>query len=202
MSVTAGVDVGNKREHSGICIAEADVRSVANRIEYHFLVRHLQRVPAGTTFPRLADRVGEVAEALSERSAGVEKIYLNATGLGEPIVELMESRLGAGGSLQQVFFNHGDRRIEEKGIVTLGKAYLVARLQMLLQSDRLHLPRTTEARVFAQELTDYAIDLPPDANERYGAFRVGSQDDLVTALGLAVQIDHEGRGAGQEYVSL
>jgi hypothetical protein len=29
-----------------------------------------------------------------------------------------------------------------------------------------------------------------DANDRYGAFRVGSHDDLVTALGLAVQTDH------------
>ena len=28
-----------------------------------------------------------------------------------------------------------------------------------------------------------------EAIERYGAFRVGSQDDLVTALGLAVQDD-------------
>jgi hypothetical protein len=26
----------------------------------------------------------------------------------------------------------------------------------------------------------------PDANDRYGAFRVGRHDDLVTALGLAV----------------
>jgi hypothetical protein len=26
-----------------------------------------------------------------------------------------------------------------------------------------------------------------DANDRYGAFKVGSHDDLVTALGLAVQ---------------
>ena len=28
-----------------------------------------------------------------------------------------------------------------------------------------------------------------DANDRYGAFKVGTQDDLVTALGLALQDD-------------
>ncbi len=30
---------------------------------------------------------------------------------------------------------------------------------------------------------------PQDGNERYGAFRVGSHDDLATALGLAVLRD-------------
>ena len=29
-----------------------------------------------------------------------------------------------------------------------------------------------------------------NANDRYGAFKVGTHDDLVTALGLAAQTDH------------
>jgi hypothetical protein len=37
------------------------------------------------------------------------------------------------------------------------------------------------------ELLDYEIRINEDANERYGAFKVGAHDDLVTALGLAVQ---------------
>ena len=41
----------------------------------------------------------------------------------------------------------------------------------------------------ARELEDYEIRVSEDANDRYGAFRVGSHDDLVTALGLAVQGD-------------
>ena len=57
---------------------------------------------------------------------------------------------------------------------------------MLLQTARLHLPRTAEAERLAQELLDYEIQIDEKANERYGAFRVGSHDDLVTALGLAV----------------
>ena len=57
---------------------------------------------------------------------------------------------------------------------------------MLLQTGRLHLPRTTESEKLAQELLDYEIQVDENANERYGAFRVGTHDDLVTALGLAV----------------
>jgi hypothetical protein len=41
--------------------------------------------------------------------------------------------------------------------------------------------------VLGQELMDYEIRVDQDANDRYGAFAVGSHDDLVTALGLAVQ---------------
>jgi len=58
---------------------------------------------------------------------------------------------------------------------------------VLLQQGRLHLPRPPEAETLGQELADYELQVQPDANDRYGAFRVGTQDDLVTALGLAVQ---------------
>ena len=95
-----------------------------------------------------------------------------------------------------MYFTHGDHRTEHSGEdkVTLGKAYLVSRLQALLQCNRLHLPATAESRALAQELLDYEIRVEEDANERYGAFRGGSHDDLVTALGLAVQFDPKGPG--------
>ena len=44
--------------------------------------------------------------------------------------------------------------------------------------------------MLAEKLNHYEIRIDVDANERYGAFRVGTKDDLVTALGMAVQ-DHE-----------
>ncbi len=89
-----------------------------------------------------------------------------------------------------VYFTYGDRRNEDRGEdrVTLGKAFLVSRLQMLLQFQRIHLPRGhREADALVQELLDYEIRVDENANDKYGAFRVGTHDDLVTALGLAVQ---------------
>jgi hypothetical protein len=88
-----------------------------------------------------------------------------------------------------VYFNHGDRRIVESDGVRLGKGYLVSRLQLLLQCRRLHLPRTPEAETLATELLAYEIRVDENASDRYGAFRVGTHDDLVTALGLAVQVE-------------
>jgi hypothetical protein len=39
------------------------------------------------------------------------------------------------------------------------------------------------------ELLTYELRVDENANDRYGAFKVGTHDDLVTALGLAVQVD-------------
>jgi hypothetical protein len=98
-----------------------------------------------------------------------------------------------------VYFTHGDRRKVERGEIKLGKAWLVSRMQALLQSGLLHLPRTAEAEALGKELLDYEIRVTEDANDRYGAFRVGSHDDLVTALGLATQEDRGGGEAATAY---
>ena len=88
-----------------------------------------------------------------------------------------------------MYFTHGDRRTESWPQVELGKALLVGRLQMLLQTGRIHLPKTPQTEILARELLEYEIRVESDANERYGSFSVGTQDDLVMALGLAVQTD-------------
>ena len=75
---------------------------------------------------------------------------------------------------------------------SVGKAYLVSRLQVLFQSERLKLPRQhPEAEALVQELLDYEIRVSERANDTYGAFKVGAHDDLVTALGLAVLEDRD-----------
>ena len=50
-----------------------------------------------------------------------------------------------------------------------------------------------------KELLDYEIRVTEDANDHYGAFRVGAHDDLVTALGLATQEDRGGGEAATSY---
>lgn len=68
-------------------------------------------------------------------------------------------------------------------------------MQALLQPGLLHLPRTREAEALGKELLDYEIRVSEDTNDRYGAFRVGTHDYLVTALGPAVQEDAGGGAA-------
>lgn len=188
VAVFLGVDIGQQREPTAICVAEAESREGTT----HFLVRHLDRLPLGARYPDVAKRVGQITAALSRRAEGKPTVYVNATGVGVPVVELLREA-AVGSVIVTVYFTHGDRRTGS-GFreVTLGKAYLVSRLQALLQTGRVHLPRTPEAEALAEELQNYEIHVEEDANDRYGAFKVGAHDDLVTALGLAVQVDRRG----------
>jgi hypothetical protein len=92
-------------------------------------------------------------------------------------------------TIRAVYFTHGDRLTRCEDGLSLGKAYLVSRMQALIQTRRIELPRTREAEELAEELLDYEIRVDEDANDKYGAFKVGTHDDLVTALGLAMLKD-------------
>lgn len=197
--ITIGADIGQKRDPTAIAVTELDRREVeGDRTETHFLVRYLDRLPLGTPYPEVARRVAAIAERAARQAGNSVTVYLDATGVGQPVVDLVAERW-RGGRLVAVYFTHGDRRNEDGGQVTLGKAYLVSRLQALLQSGRVHLPDSSEARALAAELQDYEIRVSEDANDKYGAFKVGTHDDLVTALGLAVQLDRGGEAVGGFY---
>lgn len=187
-----GVDIGQKRDPTAIAVVEIDSRpDERGQTETHFVGRYLARLPLGTPYPVVARRIAEIAARAGDQ-AGAQLavyVYLDATGVGQPIVDLVAEQ-GIKAWILPVYFTHGDRRNQDLEKVTLGKAFLVSRLQALLQSRRVHLPESSEARALAQELEDYEIRVSEDANDRYGAFRTGTHDDLVTALGLAVQTDH------------
>ena len=59
----------------------------------------------------------------------------------------------------------------------------------MVQGHRLHLPENHEGRALARELLNFEIRVGTNGNDRYGAFRRGTHDDLVIAVGLAVQCD-------------
>lgn len=184
--ITIGVEIGQKREPTAICVTEIDERRIETRLVNHWVVRHLERLPLGTSYPAVAKRLSEVSSGIRQKGGRRPYLYVDATGIGQPIIDLLRDETTRIGNITPVYFSHGDQRSQEGGEIRLGKAYLVSRLQMLLQTARLHMPRTSEAERLAQELLDYEIQVDERANDRYGAFRVGTQDDLVTALGLAV----------------
>jgi hypothetical protein len=164
------------------------------REEDHWIARFLERLPLATSYTDVARRIAEVVRGAAARTSLAPQVYVDMGGLGEPVMDtLRETGIGAYAGLYGVAFTHGDRLVRgPRGDLTLGKAYLVSRLQALLEGGRLHLPDTREAHQLERELRDYEIRIDEDANDRYGAFKVGTHDDLVTALGLAVVT-----GAGQ-----
>jgi len=115
------------------------------------------------------------------------------------VVDLLRERVQSG-VVVPVTFTAGDRRTETwnggRLRVSLGKSYMMSRLQAMLGSGRLHLPRTREAAALTRELLAYELRVDENGHERSGAFEVGTHDDLVTSLGLAVQVDDIAFGGG------
>jgi hypothetical protein len=163
---------------------------------WHYETRHLERLPLGTKYPALATRVAALQEHAEQavrqramnrtyRDASVSlATYIDATG-SIPSLDMFHER---GIDVMPCFFNHGDRRTDTGSQVVIGKAWLVHRLQTLIQNDRLHIdPANREAAAMTRELMDYDIRVDEQGTDRYGAFRTGQHDHLVTALGLVAQ---------------
>lgn len=184
-----GVDVGMNRDPSAIAVAEVEWRHPGADRETHFQVRYLEATTSGIRYPEIARRTAATCAGIRQRGRTIWSVFVNVTGSGTPLLDLLREKLPSE-KLIGVYFNHGDRRVETDGGVNLGKALLVSRLQLLLQTDRLHLPQTAEAKLLWHELHDFQHVMEEKANDRNGAFRVGTRDELLTAIGLAAQVDH------------
>jgi hypothetical protein len=185
MGTVIGIELGQKRSSSAIAVVQGKRRGGPSWGP-HFTVRYLERLAPGTRFPDVAARLQKVARSVTDRTRHFPEVFVDVTGLGDPIFCIMKRGIPR---VTPVYFTHGDRRTEDQDELRLGKAWLVARLQALLQTGVLHLPKTPDAEELARDLLDYEIEVREDANERHGVFRVGRHDDLITALGLAVQVD-------------
>ncbi len=188
-STRIGIDIGQKRDPSAVCVAELEPRAVGRRVETHYLVRHLERLPLGTPYPEVAQRIDAVVSAVQSRSGAPPTVLVDGTGVGQPVVDLLQAQRAWGRSLVAVTFTAGRKWKLRRGVplrLSLGKESLASRLQALLQGGRIHLPGTREGKALAAELMGYEIRVDEGGHARFGAFRSGTHDDLVTALGLVV----------------
>lgn len=197
--VTIGLDVGKVRDPSAIAVAEVIPHVYGARVENTFVVRHLERVPLGTAYPHVAERVAAIVASVRRRNPRI-RLYVDATGVGRAAVDLL---IQAGVSPRAVYFVAGDGlTVRPDGSLSLGKARLVSRLQALLHAGRLHLPPTAEGRALARELLSYERRVTWDGRATFGAFKARTHDDIVTAVGLAVlDVEMGPHPAQQQYSS-
>jgi hypothetical protein len=182
MNAQIGVDISERQ--AAICVAEPDWPDGGRP---HFRVRHLERLPPGTHYSGIGRRLKEIWSGLDSHVESAD-FFVNATVAGIPAIEVIRDESDVW--LQVACFYHGHQKPgEHDEVLTLGKAYLVRRLQVLFQEHRLHLPENPETRTLLGKLPSYELRVPDGADNQIGAFSVGSQDDLVNAIGLAVHSD-------------
>lgn len=172
-----GLDLGQKRDHAAIAVVEREPD------EEEVRVRHLERLPLGTPYPRVVKRVRELVQ--DEQIAGRCALAVDGTGVGAPVVDLLrESSLGC--ELAAVTISSGERESVTGGMFSVPKRDLIAGVQVLLEQGELRIARDLpDTGALVRELLDVRMTMSGAGRVRLGADGTGEHDDLVIALALA-----------------
>lgn len=168
-----------------------------------YIVRFIKRLPLNTSYPDVAIYIANMLDNELFKNRNV-KILLDVTGVGRPVYDNLKSEIMLrlnNARIEQSFtgmawkigkytlqlkpisFVHGEMYNRSKG--TLGKAFLVSRMQSILQERRFHAPDTHEVKAMIDELLVYEIKVSDNGKDTYGAFKTGAHDDLATAAALS-----------------
>jgi hypothetical protein len=210
--VNIGIDVGQIQDNTAIAVTEVSQAHdgrwrFGDRIGLHvdaqgqviqardadpvlsdtYTVRYIERLPLGTPYPKVAVFIADMlcSNLLYRRRV---RVFIDVTGVGRPVYDDLKKEIGLrvearDAWLKPITFAHGEHYDRNTG--RLGKAYLVSRLQSLLQNGSVQAPDTPEVRQTLEELRTYEIKVSEQGKDTYGAFKVGTHDDLATALGLS-----------------
>ncbi len=184
-----GVAAGTPTAPSAICAVRYDntllspgdpLFGEAPLWETHYVVLGLQRLDAGTSYPETARRVNVLARRLYDRdSRGDYHVAIDASGVGQPVVETIRQSIIPQVCVTGVSISTGDKNDPSllwRTAASIGKRYLVSRLQGILQGQRLHVPDDPLCRTLLDTLRTY----PAEGDDPV------PNDDLVIALALAV----------------
>lgn len=197
-----GIDIGKRHDPSAIVVALAEPRTIDKRSETHYIVPALKRLELDTPYPDQVRMLADICHAAvkkfnesGQRGGFVKppKIMIDVTGVGDAVVDLLRPLVNGLGSLHPCRFMSGDRLTQEGMEFKMGKGFFVSRLQVLSESQRIHLPdQLPEAKQLAKEMLDFDIEVDDlTGKATYGAIRPGTHDDLVCAIGLACLQDAE-----------
>jgi hypothetical protein len=179
---TVGVDLGQSRDPTAVCI----VQKADSSRHPVFRCGFLRRVPLGTSYPSIIGYVGN----LIDRLKGPSTLAIDFGGVGRPVFDLF---VDAGFSPVGIAITAGDHITREGGnIFRVPKLTLVSRLQALLHSGQLKILKTlADAPQLVRELEDMRATFS-DRGHMLLSARVGRHDDLCLSLCIAIFAAHGG----------
>ena len=174
------MDLGKLRDHSAIAVVERyavktgwDAVYLCDRFEQRVALRMMERARLGTSYARVVGRVRELAARAS--AEGICTVVVDATGVGEPVLEAMrQSEMAA--ELVAVTITGGERAARVRGGWHVPKRELVVGLQMMVDEGTLAM---AEGLPLGAELVEELAAMGRDMRA------VKGHDDLVMGVALA-----------------
>ena len=157
-----------------------------------FTLRHLERIPAGVSYPEIVSKV----EALNGQLR-TPTVILDGTGVGKAAVELFRH---SNFNLSVFTLIAGDQMVQDGSSYRIPKRDVISTTQVLLQTGRLKIARSlTHAVLLARELVNFRFKVTSKGPEDALDWREGPDDDLVLALAIAAWQAERNPGLGFSY---
>lgn len=194
---TLGVDLGQANDPTAFSVIEQVSELDAYSWERKYNLVHLERVPLGTSYPKVVELTQKRIDHLKGLAGegGLVQLAVDATGVGRPVVDLLvQAELAP----MPVIITGGDQATYSDGYWRVPKRDLIGMLQVLLQDKRLRVaPGMPEGKTFVHELQNFKYKISVAGHDSYEAWREGDHDDLV--LSVAIACWAASRGAEENY---
>lgn len=184
--IVVGMDIGQRRDFSAITVLEAvpEADTVRDPVTFDFRrrtsiqLRHAERIPIGTPFTGVVDRIAQVVSDPRLRDC---TLVADATGVGAPVVEMLRAaRLPCRLIAAQITGGSGEGY--EGGYHRVPKRDLVVGLQVLFDRWPFEMANGLPGvEALVRELSEFKAARSTEGNLRYS----GARDDLTMALALA-----------------
>jgi hypothetical protein len=184
---TAITVLGRKiKDEAGRWIPEARVLDPYMKYLVFFDLRLCERLPLGTTYPEVIERLKAVVNSgeMFSRSTMV----VDATGVGLPVFQELVKEKPC--KMVGVQITGGSKVTEDKDaeveFYNVPKMQLVSALQVLIQGERLKIaPGLEFSDTLKDEILNFRVKVTESANVKLEAWRENQHDDLVLSLALA-----------------
>lgn len=174
----AGLDLGQAQDSTAVALLAREV----DRDRACYALRHLQRWPPGSPYPRIAEDLSRLLRAVPQQGC---RLVVDQTAVGRAVAQLF--RLGATGSTRQVLISAGHAVTSgEDGCTHVPKKELVSVLQVLLQTQRLKVAAGLPlAESLTVEMAAFRATVTVAGGTEELSWRERKHDDLVLAVALA-----------------
>jgi hypothetical protein len=182
-----GLDLGKRRDPSTLAILHRPdpnaIFSLAGPEPPQLILRHLETMKLRTPYTDVVARIAEIAA--KPAVAGTKHLAVDATGVGEPVVEMIvKAKLPCG--VMPVMLTSGYGEHKDGRIWRVPKLDLYAGLQAAFERGEVKISkRLPELSQLMKELTDVKIEIGPSRKIHLGAEGYEQHDDRVIALALA-----------------